>query len=335
MTATRIYDIATDLLVIPDRGKLLPRDERKPVTTGLVPQSFKPREGTMMLTPAMAATVGIERLDVNGGITGYQREIAAGHIREMARAMVAGKPFPSVQLAITEDGSVVAVDGQQRLLATIIAKKNIRAEIRSMTYSDRRDMFQAQGRARKIDRNYIILAGTDPFEQYVQRAVIAHNSNDMSNPWALLISAPQSSNSEFLTPAMVHRDITAFCWGTVGYATGTSRSGGNGRTAENMLKAYDEKLCDTLGHLLRSFGVRATNPYAFETRARKPLVVLAVLAIKGRGGKALSDSVGRWQERMPLFPFADYRGERNGVTYLSNLVRHWNSRCPKAIKIDL
>jgi len=322
-----LFDAAERIIAIPRGKKSVAPLKQRSMTEGLTPERWRPREGVMTLTPAMAAAVYIERLELNGELSGYQRDVVTSHVREIARAMEAGKPFPLVELAIDEEGLPIVVDGQHRLMAAILVRRNIKVAISKMTYKERRDLFEGQRRARKVNAANIILSASGPFDKYVQAAVVANGERDSSHPWAEFASF-DGSWGKFLTPNQMHRDIMAFC---LGWRGETSVRKVRQDTIE---AAYDESMCDLLGWLLRSLGTRETNKVAFESGMRGALIPMAHLAVASREGDVRERARERWADRMQVFPFSDWRGERNTTIVIGHMVRWWNYKCPKSLRVE-
>lgn len=316
--STTIYDLIKD---VPIEGTNLLVAKKKGIPIVMVGDGLRPRllplgEGHHVFDPEELLALRIEALSVNGRVIGYQREPDYKHARRVARALLAGKPFPPILVAIDSRGRGAIVDGQHRAIAAVMAGLPIEAHVKKMSQTERAELFFGQRNAKTVDRNVLVLAGTGPFDRYVQQAV----STD-DNAWSDIVSANRHSKTR-ITPYAMYQLLIRY----VGNAEGQAASHKTG-----MDDRWDRELADELAPLIACFGNKQTNPLAF-----KPAVVQAIgstaLWVFRRHATIESDRE-RWERHMPTFPFRNWIHVTTQQQVTSLLIEHWNKRLSGARRV--
>jgi hypothetical protein len=269
------------------------------------------------LSPEEALTVIIPTVSVNGRVIGYQREFSRPHARRVANDLKAGKVFPPVNLAQDGNGKVFGVDGQHRLAAAVIAREPVLAVVRRLTKEQQKQLFGDQRKARSVDRNVLILAGTSPYERYIQDAVATDR-----HPWGRLASANTSSKTR-LTPYQMLHLLTSY----VGNSLGATLN-------KHVLERWDQELADELAPLIACFGNKQDNPAAFRPPVIRGIGDAAMFVFRRNDAVQASDHE-RWVRHMPGFKFNDYLFIRTHQEMTYRLVGHWNKKLFEARKVSL
>jgi hypothetical protein len=305
-----IFDIASKIPTLQND-----RATKIPVTKGLKPSAPPSKVGLVTLTPSQAASVVVPRLHLEAGeFSGYQRTINVRHARAIARAMDDGYPMPAVHLATDGNGGdLVVVDGQHRLVASLISLVPIKAVIDVMDPEEQARLFTGQRSAATVNRSTMVLAGSTELDKYVQEACLCSATGD-PHPWSELVSW-SPGGSRYLSAAQVHDLVGAYC---------ANRLAHGGLHQNKTGLAFDQKLADELGTLLRQLGTRKTNPLAFKPMPVRSLASLAVLAIRRADPLRRAGEVDRWVKRMPGAPYSEWQWIRRDVEYLAQLVTYYN-----------
>lgn len=310
MTVT-VFDLASNLYALgtgPDvlgahkRGENLAR-----ATDGLNPMRPAATEGLYLLTPENLLTLKVAAIDVNGRVTGYQRPLKPAHARKIARALIQGKPFPPIILAVDGHGNLYIVEGQHRAVGAVMARVPIEAVIKRMNKDQQREMFAGQRRAAPVDANVLILAGTGPFERYIQEACSTSN-----HAWSEIASANLSAKTR-ITPHMMMGALVRYVANTESH-----------HVSERHAERWDRALADELAPMIACFGNKQTNPLAFNQMTFRAIASSAMWVF--RRNEHRDDDHGRWLTHMPKFAFDRYLFVRNYGRMTDELLAHWNKR---------
>lgn len=296
------YVNGSDVLIARRQGR-----EPAMVLDGLKPQQPPVAEGTHWLTPEQVLMIRIPHMEVNGRIVGYQRPFNIQQARAIADAMREGVPMPPVVLALDGHGQLIGTDGQHRLAASVISRIPVWVVTRKMTKDEQSALFTSQQRARRIDRNIMVMTGTSLFDRYVQAAVC-----ESGHAWSELVSANPKSRTRMGPYAMFQL--------LVRYVGDREGQGAGWRPAMNEL--WDKGLADELAPLIACFGDKQSNPAAFRASTLQAIGSSAMWVFRRR--RPLPDDYPRWVDHMPTFKFEKARFATTQQEMTRLLVEHWN-----------
>lgn len=309
--AHTIADVLTDAYV---EGKKVAGARRQGIEPARVLDGLKPKrppakEGLHLFTPEELLTLIVPTIEVNGRVTGYQREPDLAHARRIADAMLAGKPFPPMNIALDGRGRFYDPDGQHRALGGVIARVSVWGVVRKMDKREQAELFFGQRKAKAVDPNVLTLSGTGPFERYVQEAV-----SSSGNPWSDVASANRRSKTR-IGPYTMYQLLIRYVGNLEGQATGRRGS---------IDERWDRGLADELAGLISCFGDKQTNPLAFRPATLQAIGSTAMWVF--RRHERHPEDYERWQRHMPLFPFERYVHVRTQREMTDWLLVHWNKR---------
>lgn len=294
------------------------RGEHVPtVADGLEPKRPPAKEGLHLFTPAELLTLHVPVVEVNSSVRGYQRPFERPHARKVARAIADGKPMPPIIVAVDGRGVMSLPEGQHRAVGAVIAREPIEGIVKRMSKEEQRELFAGQRKAKTVDRNVLILAGTGPYERYIQDALVNNR-----NPWHRIVSANPSSKTR-ITPYAMLNLLTSF----VGNAIGN-------RLNQTMEERWDQDLADGLAPLVACFGDKQTNPPAFASAALRGIGQAAMYVFR-RNEHGQDDDYDRWVVHMPKFPWERYMHVRTTADFTFHLVAHWNKRLHASRRVTL
>lgn len=320
MPTVSIYEICSDIRsgrYVPTIGRPAKVTLPESVAAGLKPTKPPTKTGLVQLTPEQAAGVFVEQVSANGLVEGYQRETFAVHAKKMAQALLDGDDLSEVTLAI-DGGRVYAVDGQHRLVASVIARRSVWATIRPMTLARRAERFSNQNKARRVNVNVIVLASSNPIASYVKEAV----GGNPDNPWSSLIG--ERSTDTKIGPGLANEIITTFCFGAMG-------RGSNRNPTAADFKKFNRKRADELHALIAVAGSKRSNPSAFRPPSIRAMAAAAVICVaRAEDEKA---AFGRWLRHMPSFDWIGYAYLTKEMDIRAALIRHWNKRLSPSSKV--
>lgn len=307
------YVEGTNVLLMRRRGETPPR-----VLDGLRPKRCSPEEGLHLFTPEELLSLRVNAINVNGRVVGYQRELDPTHARKISRWMRDGKPLPLIHVAVDGKGTMAIVDGQHRAAAAVMARIPIEGVVRRLNKDEQAELFFSQRRAKTVDQNVLTLAGSGPFERYVQSAVV-----EADHPWHALVSHTRHSKTK-IAPYQMFQLLIRYVGNVEGQATGIK-----GHTIDDR---WDSGLADEMAPLIACFGNKQTNVLAF-----RPWVLQSI------GGCAMwvfrrhdrhPDDYARWQSLMPQFPFEQWLHLRTQRQMTDQLIAHWNKRLSATRRVE-
>ena len=287
------------------------------VAEGLTPKRASVREGIYRFSPEELLSLHIPTVSVNGTVRGYQRPFVRDHARKIAVALLNGKALPEITVAVDGNGVMSAVDGQHRAVGGVIAGMPIVGIVRRMSKDEQKQLFADQRKAKPVDRNVLILAGTNPYERYIQRAVA-----DNDHAWKLIVSSSPASKTRISPYSML--SLLAHY---VGNASSTNFS-------PAMEERWDKDLADELAPLIACFGNRQTNPAAFQATAIRGIGAASMYIFRRNPNLQESD-YRRWVNHMPKFPWEQHAFVRTGADWTFRLVQHWNKRLHASRRVEL
>lgn len=295
------------------------RKNAPPVTQGLVPEPFPVREGYFQATPEQIASLRVPIIEVSDEVRGFQREKITQHVRKIAAALRDGEEMPPLILSIFPNDQVYVDDGQHRALAALVVRMPLDVVVKRRTVEQARKLFAAQGKARNLRTDDVLLTGDSPLEEYIQDALTTD-----SHPWAHLVATHGSSTSK-MSPTTMANMVGAFVYNALnqGVRHYTSRPEDE----------FDRRKADLLAELIDVFGNRSTNPLAFRGRTLRA-VAYAATYIFQRNPNSKPEDVERWKRHMPTFDFAKYPHLLTKESDMSlALVEYWNKRLPEERRI--
>lgn len=288
------------------------------VTEGLTPKAFRCRLGLTVIQPEELLSIRVPRQHVDQQvIRGYQRPLTISRARQVARWILEHEETYLEGMQVVEisvdDGMAFFDDGQHRAAGAVFARKPIRAVVTKRSRTQAKSLFALQSKATKVNKNVLILDSEGVVEEYIQDAV---TNND--HPWNDLISmaaSPGGTKRISATSAFVM--INAYA---LGYRTqGTTHLA---QLAKNRADQFDKSAADELAHLLKAFGDRQINPYAFSGTGLRA-IAMAARAIMMDNESTPADRE-RWERHMPTFQFAKYGYIRSATDLTVQLINHWN-----------
>jgi hypothetical protein len=305
-----LFEIAKDIRIT--------ANSREVLGDRIVPVPFDTTPGYRIVPPEALASLLVPVVNYNPdahAITGFQRILSPFHARQIARDILAGREMPPGQVSIDEEGLPIISDGQHCSVGSMLAGVGLAIVVEARPRWRAQQLFADQKRGVVPSNDYLILAGSGPYNEYVQDAL----TND-NNPWAAIVGpgkylkGPGSTTK--ISPTQMHVLLTQY----VGNQTGTQQNRG---PAGVLIERWDERLADELAPLVACFGTRQTNPDAFKGNSLRAIGATATLAIRRRGSHTPDKE--RWIREMPKFPFGRY--VHLGSTGLTdNLIAHWNKR---------
>lgn len=279
------------------------------VLDGLKPKRPLVAEGLHVFQPAELLTLGVNTIEVNGRVVGYQRDPDMHHARKIALALRDGKPVPVIHVALDGRGRMALVDGQHRAIAAVIARVPLVGVVARMDKQEQAELFFSQRRAKVVDPNVLVLAGAGPFERYIQEAVATSN-----HPWGEIVSGNRNSKTR-IGPNTMYQLLIRYVANRAGTATG------NRQLVDDK---WDRGLADELAPLVACFGNKQTNPLAFKPGHLKAISEAAMWVFRRHDRH--EEDYERWLRHMPLFPFERYVHVRTQQQMTAWLLEHWNKR---------
>lgn len=280
--------------------------KRPPITEGL--HTFLPEE---------LLTLYVAQVQLNGRIVGYQRELDETHARRIARWLGEDKPVPMLDVALEGDGRMFIVDGQHRAVGAVMARRSVQGVVRRLNKEKQAELFFSQRKAKTIDPNILVLAGTTPFDRYIQEAIY-----DRKNSWHGIVSASRKAKRK-IGPYAMFQLIVRYVANAEGQ--GTSRL----IATEDK---WDRALADELAPLIACFGDKQSNPLAFRPIALNAIGSTAMWVFRRNSG-TLPDDHTRWVSQMPQFPFDRWLQLRTQRELVDVLLGHWNRRLTGSRKV--
>lgn len=322
-----VFDLCKEIPVLNENGKFDIARVRRGEEVPSVADSLTPKKTpisidngevkTRWFPPAELLSLRVSTVEVNGKVVGYQRPFLREHGRKIALALKDGKPFPAMDIACDGHGVLWAVDGQHRAVGGVLADVPVLGVVRRMTKEEQRELFAGQRRARQVDANVLILAGSGPYEQYIQEAVATSD-----HPWGEIVSAAHGSKTR-ITPKQMLDLLLAY----VGNTGGTP-------SRANVDARWDRALADGLAPLIACFGNKKDNPGAFRPVALKGIGQAAMHVFR-RNPNAQESDRERWMKHMPGFAFDGHLFVRSGSEMTYRLVTHWNKRLYEGRRVIL
>lgn len=291
------------------------------ITDGLVASKTPTRTGLVELTPQQALSIRVERVAYNGQVTGYQRMVTnLPHVRKIANAVIRGESIDPVTLGL-DGGFLYAVDGHNRILAHIIARKPIRAIIEPMTYKERAARFAAQRFTQKLTADNLVLASNDKIANYIKDAIASE-----AHVWHPLVGL--TGSPRHLSPSAAYDILVRYTLGIVGM-------GGSLGIKMDSLRIGKADLRDApeLSTMLLAIGTKQSNPLAYRPATIRALTDVAVMAVV-RGNKNRNPLIERWCRHMPTFDWHAYAWATRMADIRPPLIAHWNKRLSPAQKIS-
>ena len=294
------------------------RKNANSVAMGLIPEPFPATEGYFVVSPAQLASLKVPKIEVGSDIKGFQRDKMNTHARRIARSLLDGIEVPPITVSIFPDGEAYIGDGQHRALGAIIAGKNLEVVVKRRTVEEARKLFAAQSKARKVKRDDTLLTGDSPIELYIQDALTSFD-----HPWSDLVAVSKSNTK--MTPTTMATMLGSFVFNTFNQGVNYYTSKGE--------KDFDKKKADQLAKLVKSFGVRTTNPVAFRGVTLRAIANAATFVFQ-RNPNATTKDEERWMKHMPSFDFSKFPHILTKEAELTAaLVTHWNKRLPEERRV--
>lgn len=307
-----VYVDGSNLLIATRRGETTAK-----VLDGLTPKRPPAVEGIHRFTPEELLTLTVDVVGVNGRVVGYQRDLDLRHARRVAHWLRDGKPLPTMEIALDGHGKMYLVDGQHRAAAGVIARVPVDGLVRRLSKQEQAELFFSQRRAKTLDPNVLVLAGTGPFDRYVQAAVASHSPH----PWSPIVSASRRSKTK-IGPYAMFQLLIRYVANTE--AQGATRNPG-------LDQRWDRELADELAPLISCFGNKQTHPLAFRPSTLQSIGGTALWVFRRRDRHP--DDYMRWQKHMPLFPFEQWVHVRTQTQMTSILLDHWNKRLSEGRRV--
>jgi hypothetical protein len=319
---TTVHDLCKEIPQLDEHGKFDVQKHNKgekvpTVAAGMTPKRASVREGIYRFSPEELLSLHIPTVSVNGMVKGYQRPFVRDHARKIAVALLGGKALPEITVAVDGNGVMSAVDGQHRAVGGVIAGVPIVGIVRRMSKDEQKQLFTDQRKAKPVDRNVLILAGTNPYERYIQRGV-SHNGH----AWREIVSSNSGSKTR-ISPFAMFQLLCCY----VGTANGTTFSAA-------MEERWDEDLADELAPLVSCFSDKQTNPAAFQATALRGIGAASMYIFR-RNPHLQESDYQRWITHMPKFPWERYMHVRSGADWTFHLVQHWNKRLHESRRVQL
>lgn len=320
--STTVHDLCKEIPQLDPNGKFEVGKHKQgqsipSVAEGLTPKRASVAEGLHLFGPEELLSLQIPVVSVNGAVKGYQRPFVRDHARRIAVALLEGKAIPEITVAVDGNGVMSAVDGQHRAVGAVIAGASIVGIVRRMSKEEQKQLFADQRKAKPVDRNVLILAGTNPYEKYIQRAV-AHNGH----PWREIVSSNLSSKTR-ITPYAMLQLLSHY----VGNSAGTAISA-------SMEERWNEDLADEMAPLVACFGDKQSNPVAFQATTIRGIAAASMFIFR-RNEQLQETDHDRWVTHMPKFPWERYLHLRSGADWTFHLVQHWNKRLYESRRVQL
>lgn len=288
------------------------------VTTGRTPKPFPQREGVYVVEPDEILSIRVPRQRiVEGSIVGYQRGLTVQKAHAVAREIEANPETYMDELTLPDvsldAGMAFATDGQHTLAGAAIANMPMKVVAIKRSPSLQKARFTSQAKATRINRNVLILDAVGVIEEYIQDAV-----TDPKHPWNELISVASTGGASHTTKKI---SATSAYVMLQNYAMGL-RSNHVAQTTD-VDKRFDSKAADDLARLLRAFGDRRINPYAFSGTGLRA-IARAGLSIMRENPTFKAEDLTRWETHMPKFPFVKYQYLRSHLEIAEQMVNWWN-----------
>lgn len=314
-----IEQLMKDTYAVDSNGKVIQerRGRYQRVLDGLHPKRPPVVEGLHEFTPEELLALYVAQVQVNGRIVGYQRQLDETHARRIARWLLDNKPVPTLDVALEGDGRMFIVDGQHRAAGAVIARRSVQGVVRKLNKESQAELFFSQRKAKTIDPNTLVLAGTTPFDRYVQSAIY-----DRGNPWNGMVSASRNAKRK-IGPYAMFQLIVRYVGNVEGQGTGRLIA-----TDDN----WNHALADELASLIRCFGDKESNPLAFRPVALNAIGSTAMWVFRRHPG-TLADDHDRWVKQMPTFPFDRWLQLRTQRELVDVLLAHWNRRLTGSRKV--
>lgn len=299
-----IYEIGQDINKTAG-GRAVPN--AKSIVADLKPEPFDTRPGLRRLSPEQIISLEVPVLGrENGHFSGFQRPVIPTHARRIARHLEAGGAVPAIEVSILEDGRALVTDGQHRGIGAVISGTSLLAVFTRRSEEEAKALFANQGRARGVNPNVLVLAGDDPYSEYVQDACTSPD-----HPWGRLVGTKATDTR--ISPNQLYGILTTYSANRLGKAS-----------TRAVDTTFDRHLCDQLADLFSAFGTKQSNPTAFRVTSLKAIAETATLVFR-RGDGARAD-LERWRRHMPSFQFVHYQHLRRTVELSDALLDHWNKR---------
>jgi hypothetical protein len=286
----------------------------------ITPVPFDKTTGYRIVEAESLASLVVPVVNYNehlGGaeIEGFQRVFSPFRARKIAQAIQSGSEMPPVLVSIDEFGNAVITDGQHRSIGSMLAgsRQGVVVEARSLRKAQ--ELFANQKLGVQPPNDYLIVAGTGPYNEYVQDAL-----TDDKHVWANIVGPGKYIGGPGATtkigPSQMHVLLTQY----VGDQTGTRQ---NKASQGVLVDRWDEKMANELASLVACFGNKTTNPEAFKGNSLRAIGAVATLAIRRRGRH--QKDIDRWIAIMPQFNFGLY-AHLGAVGLTDGLIAHWNKR---------
>lgn len=279
---------------------------------GLKPKPAPAREGLLTMTPENLAALRVDVVEVNGSISGYQRDLDIKRARRIADELRAGKPVPPISVALDGRGVMWDVDGQHRAAGAILARVPIHAAVQKMSKAEAKELFLSQQKATRVSRDVLTLAGTDPLATYIQAAILTNG-----HPWHGIVSARRDSKT-MISPYVAYQLLLRYVYNVEGQGASTRY------TTKTHYERWDVGLADDLAPLIRCFGNKQTNPLAFKTGTVQAIGGAAMHVF--RRNTTHDGDHERWVLHMPTFRFENYVHVTGQLAKTDWLLAHWNKR---------
>lgn len=350
---TTIFDIGSRIWQLNESGSVNPQN-RIPITQGIQVGNAPKSQGIHKLTPNQAASLVIQRLRVRSDDEavsdadireGYQREVRVKHVRDVARRLLEGYPFPPILYGPNETGECEVIDGQHRALACVLSRVPILAACVVLSPEDRAKLFVGQRHAKAVSKDHLVLAGSTPPDLYVLDAltsntiveVVDGKEVETEHPWAKLVS---TSSSKGITPALMRAVITAWCAGRLSASLAGTGSANDRIQVEYELKTFSDEKADELGRLLLSMlkVPRKEHPHsnAYLAPSIRAIQSLATMVITRRDNdKDRKRSQAVWDKYMHQFNWEKIQWAKTSSDYLMAFTTWFNRKAPSDLKVTL
>lgn len=315
-----LYELTKEMRIDKSSGVVL--------GTKITPVPFDKTTGYRIVEPEALGSlkvpvVTLDEVGGHGNLAGFQRNYQPLRARKIAQAILSGTEMPPILVSIDENGEPIITDGQHRAIGSMLAGSRLGVIVEARPRKKAQELFANQRLGVQPPNDYLILAGTGPFNEYVQDAVTS-----TTHPWANIVGPGKyiggSGSTTKITPAQMYTLLVQYVGDQAGIRSSSAIvSGLQGR--------WDDKTADELAGLISCFGTKESNPNAFKGNSLRAIGVVATLAIR-RTGRHQKD-IDRWKTHMPTFNFGLYSHLGTGGIG-DNLIAHWNKRLRDTSRIS-